>query len=202
MSAILRRPSDLRSRRSWKASTSSSLMRRCRLSGRSSDGMSPRSRSLATKGRDRPSSSAASVGVSMTSAGMVMTDRPAARLFATLTTRQQRRRQADLRTVASAQYQLPRCCETLGERERYPPDMVGRRVSDGDGPGRYGARRSARSVADQYELVLQDILFAAIGDRLLQGGRRHGHRRSGLMAVPAMVSCKRTPPRCSLGRLW
>ena len=48
--------------------------------------MSPRSRSLATKGRDRPSSSAASVGVSMTSAGMVMTARPAARLFAALTT--------------------------------------------------------------------------------------------------------------------
>ena len=48
--------------------------------------MSPRSRSLATKGRDRPSSSAASAGVSMTSAGMVMTDRPAARLLAALTT--------------------------------------------------------------------------------------------------------------------
>jgi hypothetical protein len=48
--------------------------------------MSPRSRSLAAKGRDSPSNSAASVGVSVTSAGMVMTDRPAARLFAALTT--------------------------------------------------------------------------------------------------------------------
>jgi hypothetical protein len=48
--------------------------------------------------------------------------------------------------------------------------MVGRRVSDGDGPERYGAGRSARSVAGQYELVLQDILFAAIGDRLLRVG--------------------------------
>ncbi len=56
------------------------------LSGSSSDGMSPRSRSLTTKGRDRPSSSAASAGVSVTSAGMAMTGGPAARLFAALTT--------------------------------------------------------------------------------------------------------------------
>lgn len=86
MSAILLRPSDLRSRRSWKASTSSSLIRRWRLPGKSPDGMSPRSSSLATKGRDSPSSSAASVGVSVTSAGIAITARPAARLFAALTT--------------------------------------------------------------------------------------------------------------------
>ena len=66
---IRRRPSLRRSRFAWKARTSDSSTRLCRLRGRRSEGNSPSSSRRTTNGRESPSSSAASAGVRLTSEG-------------------------------------------------------------------------------------------------------------------------------------
>jgi hypothetical protein len=76
ISPIRFRPVRRRSRRDWKASTSESLTRRWRLFGRWFEGMSPLSSNRTTNGRDSPSSSATSAGVSSVSDGKIVTACP------------------------------------------------------------------------------------------------------------------------------
>jgi hypothetical protein len=107
MSAILLRPPDLRSRRSWKASTSSSLIRRCRLPGKELGRDVAAFKEPGREGTRQPQQ-LGRLGRRERDLGGDGHDRPARRQVVRGADHQsqQRRRQADLRTVGGAEHQL------------------------------------------------------------------------------------------------